>query len=139
MYQGLATDVIKDLYSLSKKAGVHEGVSLEADISIGRYAWARLGFDYDYLEGGMHAEMATEKFEGWFGEMESVHGLDEPPDGWPTFYSAQDVASYDPGVVIMGNEIFNQDVPSDMKLHLGKAFMLDLESYAHGRWDGRLY
>ena len=131
---GNAVEIINDMVSLGQRAGI-DRISLEADISIGKYAWAKLGFDYDGSD--YSPEQASEVFQNWFSDMSYLHGLDEPPDGWPEFESAMHVAEYDPGIYVKGSNISNRDVPKDMTLPLGKAFMLD--DRGHGKWHGELY
>jgi len=104
-------------------------VRLQADISIGRYAWARKGFDYAYSENA-----ARKSWVMW--SWADSKGIQLPGDGEPRFGSAKEIADYDPGITLYGKDIRNDDVPPDMPLHVGKAFMLDEDG--HGSWEGVL-
>lgn len=105
-------------------------VRLNADISVGRYAWARKGFDYEYPEYSVSRKSWL--MWSWAQNL----GIALPGDGMPRFHSAKDIADYDPGITLYGKDIINEDVPSDMPLHVGKAFMLDMNG--HGSWKGVL-
>lgn len=138
MDQGIASDLYERQIHTLREAGFEE-ISLHADMTIGRYAWAKKGFDYD----GIHyAKEATSQFQRWANNQ----GITQPVGGWPVFKTAHDVATYKmPGkrrslgsFKIMAYFIDNPDVPSDMMLDLGKAFMLDQGDFGHGSWDGVL-
>ena len=107
-------------------------ITLVANVTIGRYAWAKKGFDY---QADWRADNATREFKGWAGKK----GIKVPPRGWPKFKSARDVATYKiPGVSVLGSQITNDDVLGSMKLGVGKAFMLDTGQGGHGFWMAAL-
>jgi len=129
--RGLATSLYDRQIGQLRKAGF-DSIELDANISIGRYAWARKGFDY--ADPG-RLDSVNLKFRRWARERFAR----SPAGGWPTFRSASEVASYKlPGVSFPGSSIRNTDVPADMSLSVGKAFMLDMSGKGHGAWSARL-
>ena len=109
----------------------YKQIQLFADVTIGRYAWARKGFDY---ANPQDARDATQFFPVWA----QARGIAEPPGGWPVFKHAKDVADYDiPGVRVPKGAIRNDDV-KDEAMHVGKAYMLDRNDDGHGSWHGVL-
>lgn len=136
---GLATSLYDRQISQLRKAGF-DRIETYANISIGKYAWAKRGFDYSNPDT---AEVKTKYFKTWA----KVRGLTTTrEDGttvlktgadWPVFKSANDVATYKiPGLELSGRDILNPDVPGGMSLGLGKAFMLD--QLGHESWDAEL-
>ena len=113
----------------------YEEATFCADLTIGKYAWAREGAQY--LEKGI-AEQMTARFPEWLRSK----GI-EPPRLFAdriTFYNPQDVAKYEhpDGITLKGSDIVNRDVPPDMDLPLGKAFMLDGGYWGHGDWYAKI-
>jgi len=106
-------------------------ITLVADISIGRYAWAKMGFDY---ESEPRYDQIQYRGQKWLAE-KGVKGIDFP-SYWRT---AEWLATWDPGPRIKGAQIDNPDVPPDMEMPIGKAFMLDKGENGHGEWEGILY
>jgi hypothetical protein len=102
----------------------YDRIKTHADISIGKYAWAKANFQY---VNRYAARSATERFVDW------CRRRNVELDQWPKFYSPQDVINFDaPGIKIPHTEIDNEDIkPRDYGL--GAAFMLDEDG--HGSWD----
>lgn len=98
-----------------------------ADISIGKYAWAKMGFQYANPSA---AEWATENFRDW------CRGKDIELDTWPTFKTPQDVINFkSPEYHMHSSRIYNDDIKPGL-YDLGKAFMLDDSGNSgHGDWD----
>jgi len=133
--QGLGRALYRQQIDVLTRAGYKE-IALTADITIGRYAWAKVGFDY--FDSATESSMKSTAFRYWA----RGRGIEEPAGGWPRFKSAYDVATYKiSGVSVLGRNIRNSDVPSDMSMDVGKAFMLDKTEGGqggHGSWDGVL-
>lgn len=131
---GLARSIYERQIKVLAERSKVEAVRMTADISIGRYAWAKMGFQYstkDFEQG------ASSQFRLWaIGK-----GITEPPGGWPAFRSPQDVANYRiPGLKVPTDAIINPDLkPGDYEV--GKAFMLDdaEKNYGHGSWSAVLW
>lgn len=102
-------------------------VSTLADISIGKYAWAKKGFQY---KSSSAADQATRKFKEWCKN--KAIRLNE----YPTFRNPQDVVNFKvPGVTLHSSRFWNSDAkPGDYDL--GKAFMLDDDG--HGNWHATM-
>lgn len=127
--QGIAATIMGNMARGFRQAG-YKRMALLADITVGLYAWARLGFEY--RDPGQAAK-ATNKFARWA----ETRGIKEPLGGWPKFTSAAQVAAYrQPGVEVEGGWVLNRAVPRDARLPLGKAFMLDTAHDGHGMWIG---
>ena len=125
---GIAHDVLRGVADYAEEQGI-EDITLNADITIGRYAWARYGFNY--LEPAVWRREAPLRFRDWAASQ----GIGEPPGGWPQFETPQEVISYTiPGVTLLGKQIGNRDVRPNLRMEVGKAFMLD--DAGHGDWDG---
>lgn len=129
--RGLAESLYSRQIARCKERGFDK-ITLCANVTIGRYAWAKKGFDY---QADWRADNATREFKGWA----SKKGIKVSPGDWPKFKSARDVATYKiPGVSVLGSQITNGDVPSSMKMSVGKAFMLDTAPGGHGFWMAAL-
>ena len=126
--KGLGTTAARAWFRALAKNG-YEKAHLLADLTIGRYAWAKEGAQY---EDPRHINVVNNRFKSWLTAKE-IPGLD---DWTPDFRTPQDVASYKhpTGYRLKGSNIANNDVPQDMNLDLGKAFMLDVER-GHDSWD----
>jgi len=131
--KGIATSLYnRQIYTL-RNAGASE-IQLYANISIGRYAWAKKGFDYKEGSKKYTLRRVNSNFRKWADDK----GIPEPSGGWPTFDSAHSVATYShPTHTVKGSDIYNDDVADDYVMHLGKAFMLELH-HGHGPWNGVL-
>lgn len=138
MNKGIGSKIATRATMLAKMAG-YEKMTFSADITIGKYAWAKEGANF---ARGDALEWANEKFQSWLSraavqlpwndERRSILlGLQ-----LPRFNSAYDIATYDPGIVVWGREIRNKGVKKGMKLHLGKAFMLD--DFGLGSWSAEV-
>lgn len=105
-------------------------VRMIADVSIGRYAWAKMGFQYKVPQ---LAREASQQFKSWAAEK----NIDLSSVGWPEFKTSQDVANYKvPGVRLPSTRLSNPDIkPGDYEV--GKAFMLDKDG--HGSWSAVLW
>ena len=137
----IGSKFMERLETFTTKIGKDE-ISLLVDISIGKYAWARMGFDcqtpnelrvmkenfvnwgYDYLNK-INAVDSHEKFESMVKPISDMKGIADF-----NFMNIHDTKSRY-GVV-------NNDVKNDLKMHMGKAFLLDSMSHGgHGAWDGK--
>lgn len=110
----------------------YERADLYAGLTIGRYAWAKEGAQYADPES---AAQATAKFQAWA----IARGITDLKSGeFPKFATVLDVATWQHprGRTLTGRDTGNQDVPPDMVLPLGKAFMLDMNMDGHGGWNG---
>lgn len=125
--RGVGDAVLRNHMEAFRRMGV-EKVTLQADITIGRYAWAKRGFQYAEPNA---AAQATARFKTWC-QAKGIR-LKE----YPTFRTPQDVATFSvPGKKIPARKINCPGIrPGDYDL--GKAFMLDANG--HGPWDGVLY
>lgn len=126
--RGLADKLYEQQFQVYQKLGVSR-VEVFADISIGKYAWAKKGFQYahDY-----DADDATRRFPSWCKDK----GVSL--ESYPKFKTPQDVINFKaPGVRVNRSSISNRDIkPGDYDL--GKAFMLDdYSNGGHGDWYGR--
>jgi len=105
-----------------------DAIRMFADISIGRYAWAKRGFQYFRPD---EAEGYNFNLRRWL----TRQGI-EVPD-LPTFTTPQEFANFKvPGVKVSHRDIRNDDVRSG-EYEVGKAFMLD--GIGHGDWSGVLW
>lgn len=124
---GIALHVLEGVVQYAEAEG-YSTVSLLADITIGRYTWARYGFQYEDSSTGRYVSRS-------FQEWAETHEINEPEIGWPQFKTPQDVIAYDiPGITVKGHEIYNKHVADDLIMNVGKAFMFD--AAGHGDWDG---
>lgn len=127
---GAGMKVARDWFDALGEAGYNKA-ELYAGLSVGRYAWAKEGAKYiDRTQ----AARSTVLFREWIAEK----GINLADNEYPTFTSVLDVATYTHprGVTLTGRDISNRDVPADMALPLGKAFMLDISFNGHGGWNG---
>jgi len=132
--RGLAKSLYDRQIGQLRKAGF-DSIRLEADTTIGRYAWAKKGFDY--REKHKTALAGTgRKFVRWA----AARNVKLPEGTQPNFKSAHDVATYKiPGISVFGSQIDNHDVPKTMEMSVGKAFMLDKHPQGHGSWAAVMY
>lgn len=108
----------------------YHSIRTYANTSVGKYAWAKRGFQY--LTTEIDAEYHTDQFRSWAKE----HGVDIPRS--VKFSTPQEIAEFQ----IDGIKIHTDDlsIKSDIRpgeYDLGKAFMLD--SKGHGAWNGVFY
>jgi len=134
--QGLYTKQLTKLYDMG-----YSHATIHANVTIGRYAWARQGVQYDY---DAYSNSAVEenidsqdRIKRWLNR----YGIDfSIIDNVPEFESVEEIANWDPGPKLLGRDIFNEAVPLDMGMHLGKAYMLDgYSNGGHGNWDGKIW
>ena len=122
---GLSEQLVNKQFAFAVEKGFSKVKAL-ADITIGRYAWAKQGFEY---AEEWAADKATQKFRSWCEDLDidlDGHG------GWPDFYSPKDVAEFAvPGIKVPYYKLENRDIRAD-DYELGKAFMLD--DNGHGDW-----
>lgn len=128
---GFADDLYKKQLNMYKQKGYHF-VDIYANITVGIYAWARKGFQYE--DGASTAQMYTERFIRWAKKL----GFSEPDAGWPVFKNPQDVANYKmPGATVDSKRLSLSRTIKQGIYELGKAFMLD--NNGHGSWNGVFY
>jgi hypothetical protein len=137
---GVGTAIMRNVMQGLADAG-YEKMHIVAGLSIGRYAWAKAGFEY--ADSNM-AQKVTERFVTWATRAFELNEDEVPDGGWPIFHSPLDVANYKATLRgqplnLIGQDIENFDVPGDMLLEAGKAFMLDLTTIhdlpvGHGAW-----
>lgn len=135
-YQDL--DFGQSLYARQKEILADRGYAeiwLYANVSIGKYAWAKQGFDY--VDSGEGKSQRVE-LQAWMTNLGLVREAGEYGRKIDKFTGPSDYATFDvPGVKITGSQIRNSDVDPDYVMHIGKAFMLDADG--HGSWDGVYY
>jgi len=133
--QGLGRKLYEQqIETLSEKG--YDLISLFADISIGPYAWAKQGFEYDQRSHTNNMALTERTLYDWLEMQGYDPDLYMPVSGFSTTF---EVADFDPGIVFHGYDIGNGDVPRYMKMHAGKAFMLDQSGMGHGSWEGVLW
>lgn len=127
---GVGMKVARQWFDELGAAG-YEKAELYAGLTVGRYAWAKEGAIY--ADPGQAAR-STQLFREWA----SQKNINLSEGEYPTFTSVLDVATYSHprGATLTGKDITNRDVPPDMVLPLGKAFMLDISFNGHGGWNG---
>jgi hypothetical protein len=131
--RGFASEFLGKQFRTMGEAGYY-GVRLQADISIGKYAWAKAGFDYS---GGWGINQAQDKLYDWLKEQQGVDAEKYRDVIYEDTWSAYDVAEFRVDErVWYGSDISNADVESDHMMHAGKAFMLDADyDGGHGSWE----
>ena len=111
----------------------YDSIRLEANITIGRYAWAKEGFKYS---NPGEASQARTNLKHWLGQNGMRDLAKQYADKIAHLADPYDFATFDiPGVTMRGGQINNAAVGPDYVMHLGKAFMLDRGG--HGSWNGR--
>ena len=126
--KGLGEDFTARVIRTAKEKGL-DAITLEANITIGRYAWAKKGFDYS--DPGEPDKTTIPNFKNWCKR----RGITLPEN--LNIRSANDMANFRiPGVKIKGSHIKNEAVPADLEMDIGRAFMLDRNG--HGSWHGIL-
>jgi len=142
----MGSNFISRLESLAKKTGTIKSFSLLADISIGYYAWAKMGFDYQNKD-----DLETRKGRMVIYAKEfiklSPRGYDEAflndlNGKISKLKSANDIANFKiPNMKFTAKALKdagwfrNSDVADDVSMDLGKAFMLNRNSEGHGSWN----
>lgn len=131
---------------MAKVAG-YRTMRFSADISIGKYSWAREGADFSSpsdlrkAKRGLNDFAAREIFHmpSWYGQEQR----DEENPEYKKFRratrkikNAYELASFDwQGMRWKGSTTRNSDVLPDLDLHLGKRYMLD---YNFNSWSARI-
>ena len=111
----------------------YDAIFLEANITIGRYAWAKEGFEYS--DPGA-ASQARTNLKHWLGQNGMRDLAKQHAGKIANLTDPYDFATFDiPGVTMKGRQISNAAVGPNYVMHLGKAFMLDRGG--HGSWNGR--
>jgi ribosomal protein L3 len=106
------------MVSFAKQSGAKE-ITLLADIKVGRYAWAKLGFDYaDKNQLGFAIR--------WLEQYCKKNKIEFPKAAKENIKTAKDVAEFE----IEGKKIRGMEI--------GKSFMLSMREDGHGSWDGVL-
>ena len=140
----IGTKVLTSLLGFMARHGI-ETAHLDADITIGRYAWAKQGFDYS----GLGRENTVDEYKlrliDWYEQnvIDGIHGEEakgEPYRAIEGIETAYDMATFElpSGQTYTGANIDNYDVKSDHVMHAGKAFMLDRDFRGHGEWNGTM-
>lgn len=134
-----AQKIMAAVEDIARKAGVPH-IKLNADISVGMYAWARLGFDF---ENSGYINIVRQTLQDYIVEKAEKFGIKlngkELRSKLMKLQTAGDVAAFTlPGFDFTDDhwETGNSSVPEDMRMHIGKAFMLDKTGMGLGGWDG---
>jgi N-acetylglutamate synthase-like GNAT family acetyltransferase len=106
-----------------KKKGIRN-LSLCADLSVGGYAWARMGFDFKDSNDFKTAKSSILKLL----KQKNIKMSDEEQEKFDKLKTAKDVSEFAvKGADFTGKEwklILHKDIPKDMKMHIGKAVLL---------------
>lgn len=126
--RGLALNIVRNFEKQAKTLGV-DRISLYADISIGTYAWPRLGFDFKNA-----STMSKIKREIINFCKETKTPLDDSlKKKINNLKTAHDVALFDIGKTYSFKEAphikKNHDVDPNLKMHLGKIILLSTDSF----------
>lgn len=147
--KGIAKDYIKRIEDYVKKTGKKK-ITLLADISIGRYAWAKLGFKADaetverlkrrlieHASGVLKMKYGTtpeysEKRGEMLKKIKTIKDVEEIADfDFPdTEYTAQELKES------KQLKYYNPDVPLDMKMKVGKSFLTNNHMSLETDWHG---
>ena len=141
---GVGFQIIKNTMDMAAKAGFKQA-HLEADISVGKYAWARLGFRLKAPDPTIPDEIWD-----WLTTKSKTSHTITPaklnrlfPNGRSDFLAqygktlvdAPEIANFSlPGINPGWDDIINNDVPAGLMMHVGKAYMLDRDGF--GGWNG---
>ena len=130
--KGTAKSYLKKLEDHARATG-KKTISLDADISIGRYAWAKLGFeasDPDYLRDmKRHFIPYAKKVLAMNGQKDYSKEIAQMERDIAGFKRVEDVCDYRfPDTDFTHEQLkkigyMNDDVPTDLKMHLGKSYM----------------
>lgn len=142
---GYGDAVIKKAIALAKKLKLKH-IEMFADITIGKYAWAKMGFDFadkdDFKEAKKGFKKYTRDLLKKKGLTLSTEQNNALIDKFRAIKTAKDLADFKvPGLEATASELTeliqfdNQDVPGHIRLDVGKAFMLD--EYGCGGWQGK--
>lgn len=124
--KGQGLKVISNLEKLAKKTGT-QTLSLEANISIGTYAWPRLGFDFkrkaDFIEAKRNIKSILEE--------NNIPLKGKILEKFNNLRTANDIAKFDIGQKFTKRQagIDNYDVPSKLEMHIGKCALLMMDSF----------
>lgn len=128
--RGFANNVYKHQLMVLKHIGFNN-IAVQASGSIGRYAWAKKGFEYQNKTDSAYLEQQHNNFKRFLKQH-----IGYIPDNLPVFDSPNSYASYTiPGIKIDKDAIRNTAVLPG-KYDIGQAFMLDTRG--HGMWYGVL-
>lgn len=124
-----ADHLYENQFQVWRELGV-ESVDLLADISIGKYAWAKRGFDFKHQ---YDLDTANNSFHLFLEDM----GINSAGLDLPEFKSAYDIAVFDiPGLTIDSSKLRNRDArPGEYRL--GAAYLLARQGL--GSWEGIFY
>lgn len=130
--KGTARDYMKKLEDHARATG-KKTISLDADISIGRYAWAKLGFearDPDYLRDmKRHFIPYAKKVLAMNGQKDYSKEIAQMEKDVAGFKRVEDICDYHfPDTNFTHEQLkkigyVNEDVPTDLIMHLGKSYM----------------
>lgn len=106
-----------------KRKGIHN-LSLCADLSVGGYAWARMGFDFKDKADFETAKNSITKLL----KQKNIKMSNEEQKKFDELKTAKDISEF----VVKGAEFtgkewklsLHKDIPKDMKMHIGKAVLL---------------
>lgn len=133
-------DLAASLYAKQKKLLTewsYDEIHLEANVTIGRYAWAKEGFKYS--DPGRSASSRA-SLKMWLTQRGMGDLTRQYANEIKHLVDPYDFATFDiPGVTVKGGQIKNIAVDPDYEMHIGKAFMLDQDyhTHNHGSWHGR--
>ncbi len=147
--KGIAKDYIKRIEDYVRKTGKKK-ITLLADISIGRYAWAKMGFKADtetverlkrklieHASGVLKMKYGvTPEYNEKRGELlkkiKAIKDVEEIADfDFPdTEYTAQELKES------KQLKYYNQDVPVDMRMKVGKSFLTNNHMSLETDWHG---
>lgn len=116
--KGIGKTIIKNMVDFVRRSNTKE-ITLLADLKVGRYAWAKLGFDYESPDDLNFAKR-------WLGEYCKSYGIPFTEKEKSKIKCAKDVAEFR----VEGKKLKGMDI--------GKAFMLDHRTKGHGPWMGVL-
>lgn len=123
--KGLGLNIIRNFEKQASKLGVDK-ISLLANISIGTYAWPRLGFDF---KDASTLNKTKRKITDFCKEM-NIPLDDSLKKKINSLKTAYDIATFDIGKKFSYSDglprfcIKNRDVNPNLKMHLGKIILL---------------
>jgi len=142
---GTGKEMVDNLESLARQTGA-KSIELFADISVGPYAWAKLGFDYKDKDAIVTArddlkDYVLKAVEGTGVKM-TAQQKRAVLKRIKELKTAKEVAEFDIKELRMSARNWaskvgfeNNHVPKKLMMHVGKAFMLDYTIDGHGDWD----
>jgi len=144
--KGYCTAFLENTKKLCKKFGIEE-INLFADITIGKYAWAKMGFDFADEGYVLDVKRELKKYANKIIEKKGLSLSSEQTKKINfmirSIKSAKDIADLKiPGLEATAAELNtmigfeNDDVDKSLRMDIGKAFMLD--DYGLEGWNGVL-